>query len=191
MAAHTLESLSGAPAVVAADLDGTLLPLVLDGSQGLTPLTIKTVRMLTDWASPPSSVTGRMFSSAAGFAAQLGLTGPVACLPGRAHPRRRDRAACCTTTRSRSSLSREILEFVEPEHLSVNLYIEDQLVRGEKNGGCGPLRTPVEDEGHRWWDGCSTIWISRPPRWASAARRPALDALQIRLRDTSADVLSR
>jgi hydroxymethylpyrimidine pyrophosphatase-like HAD family hydrolase len=72
---HTLESLSGAPKVVAADLDGTLLPLVLDGSQGLTALTVQTVNTLTRLGIRTILVTGRMFSSAASFAAQLGLTG--------------------------------------------------------------------------------------------------------------------
>jgi Cof subfamily protein (haloacid dehalogenase superfamily) len=124
--AYSLESLRGAPRVVAADLDGTLLPLLLDGSQRLTPLTIETVRTLTGLGITTILVTGRMFRSAAGFAAELGLTGPVAAYQG-ALIRDVATGALLHHDPLPLDLSREVLEFVEPEHLSVNLYIEDQL----------------------------------------------------------------
>ena len=121
-----MNPLAGAPRVVAADLDGTLLPLLLDGSQGLTPLTIETVHTLTGLGITTILVTGRMFRSAAGFAAQLGLTGPVAAYQG-ALIRDVATGALLHHDPLPLDLSREVLEFVEPEHLSVNLYIEDQL----------------------------------------------------------------
>jgi Cof subfamily protein (haloacid dehalogenase superfamily) len=126
VAAHTLESRRGAPRVVAADLDGTLLPLLLDGSQGLTPLTVSTVRDLTAAGITTILVTGRMFSSAASFATQLGLFGPVAAYQG-ALIRDVATGALLHHDPLPLELGREVLEFVEPEHLSVNLYIQDQL----------------------------------------------------------------
>ncbi len=111
---------------MAADLDGTLLPLLLDGSQGLTPLTIETVRTLTGLGITTILVTGRMFSSAATFAKQLGLDGPVAAYAG-ALIRELGTGRLLHHDPLPLELTREVLEFVEPEHLSVNLYIEDQL----------------------------------------------------------------
>src|SRR5665647_1681533 len=124
--ASSLESFPGAPRVVAADLDGTLLPLVLDGSQGLTALTVETVHTLTALGIATIIVTGRMFSSAAAFATQLGLTGPVAAYQG-ALIRDVGTGRLLHHDPLPLELTREVLEFVEPEHLSVNLYIEDQL----------------------------------------------------------------
>ena len=126
MTAHPLESHPGAPRVVAADLDGTLLPLLLDGNQGLSALTVKTVRALTGMGITTILVTGRMFSSAAAFARQLGLTGPVGAYAG-ALIRDVGTGRLLHHDPLPLELSREVLEFVEPEKLSVNLYIEDQL----------------------------------------------------------------
>jgi Cof subfamily protein (haloacid dehalogenase superfamily) len=112
--------------VVAADLDGTLLPLLLDGSQGLTQLTISAVRTLTGLRITTILVTGRMFRSASRFAHELGLIGPVAAYQGALI---RDIATGRTLHHDPLplDLSREVLEFVEPESLAVNLYIEDEL----------------------------------------------------------------
>ena len=67
-----------------------------------------------------------MFSSAAAFARQLGLTGPVAAYAG-ALIREVGTGRLLHHDPLPLDLSREVLAFVEPEHLSVNLYIEDQL----------------------------------------------------------------
>jgi hydroxymethylpyrimidine pyrophosphatase-like HAD family hydrolase len=75
--ASDLESHQTAPRVVAADLDGTLLPLLLDGTQTLTPLTVKAVRALDRVGITTILVTGRMFRSAARYARDLSLDGPV------------------------------------------------------------------------------------------------------------------
>jgi Cof subfamily protein (haloacid dehalogenase superfamily) len=178
--ANTLESLCGAPAVVAADLDGTLLPLVLDGSQELTPLTIETVRTLTGLGITTILVTGRMFSSAAAFATQLGLTGPVAAYQGAlirdvatGHLLHHDPLPL--------DLSREVLEFVQPEHLSVNLYIEDQL--------CVEKRTEAVDRYELLSKmkaivvGSLLDYLHQPTTKMGIGGPPAaLDALQLRLR---------
>jgi Cof subfamily protein (haloacid dehalogenase superfamily) len=131
--AHNLESLSGAPKVVAADLDGTLLPLVLDGSQSLTPLTVQTVRTLTRLGIRTIIVTGRMFASAAAFAGQLGLTGPVAAHAG-ALIREVGSGRLLHHDPLPLGLSREVLAFVEPEQLSVSLYFQDQLCVEKRTG---------------------------------------------------------
>jgi Cof subfamily protein (haloacid dehalogenase superfamily) len=112
--------------VVALDLDGTLLPLVLEGNRGLTPLTIQTVATLTRMGILTILVTGRMFSSAATYARQLGLTGPVCAYAG-ALIREVGSGRLLHHDPLPLDVSREVLAFVEPDHLSVNLYIEDQL----------------------------------------------------------------
>ena len=180
MTAHTLESFTGAPRVVAADLDGTLLPLLLDGSQGLTPLTIQAVRTLTKSGITTILVTGRMFSSAAAFAIQLGLTGPVAAYQGALI---RDVATGRLLHHDPLplELTREVLEFVEPEHLSVNLYIEDQL--------CVEKRTEAVDR-YEALSKMKAIIVGRlldhleQPTTKMGVGGPAaaLDALQQRLR---------
>jgi hypothetical protein len=123
--AQVLES-SDAPRVVAADVDGTLLPLVLDGSQGLTPFTITAVRTLTELGITTILVTGRMFCSAARFAAELGLKGPVVAYAG-ALIRDMDTGRVLHHDPLPLPLTRQILQFLEPEGVSVNLYIEDEL----------------------------------------------------------------
>jgi Cof subfamily protein (haloacid dehalogenase superfamily) len=165
---------------VAADLDGTLLPLVLDGSQGLTPLTISTVRTLTQVGVITILVTGRMFSSAAGFARQLGLTGPVAAYQGALI---RDVATGRLLHHDPLplELSREVLEFVEPERLSVNLYVDDQL--------CVEKRTEAVDR----YESLSKMkavvvgrlldYLDEPTtKMGIGGPPPQLDALPVRLR---------
>ena len=179
MTAQTLESLSGAPRVVAADLDGTLLPLVLDGSQSLTPLTIQAVRALTRVGIATILVTGRMFSSAATFALQLGLTGPVAAYAG-ALIREVETGALLHHDPLPLDLTREVLEFVEPERLSVNLYIEDQL--------CVEKRTEAVDR-YETLSGMKAVVVGRlldyvelpSTKMGIGGPPPALDALQARL----------
>lgn len=166
--------------MVAADLDGTLLPLLLDGSQGLTPLTVKTVRTLTGLGITTILVTGRMFSSAAAFATQLGLTGPVAAYQGALI---RDVATGRLLHHDPLplELGREVLEFVEPEHLSVNLYIDDQL--------CVERRTESVDR-YELLSKMKAIVVGRlldhldqPTTKMGIGGPPAaLDALQFRLR---------
>lgn len=131
MTASVLESLRGVPRVVAADLDGTLLPLILEGNQGLTSLTIQTVRILTDMGIATILVTGRMFSSAATYARQLGLDGPVAAYAG-ALIREVGTGRLLHHDPLPLGLTREVLEFVEAERLSVNLYVHDQLCVEER-----------------------------------------------------------
>ena len=115
-----------APKVVAADLDGTLLPLVVDGTQALTPLTVAATHILTRLGVRTILVTGRMFRSAAGFARELGLDGPVAAYQG---------ALIGDVATGRLihhdpvpvQLTREVLGYLEPYECSVNLYVDDQL----------------------------------------------------------------
>jgi Cof subfamily protein (haloacid dehalogenase superfamily) len=176
-----LKSRRGAPRVVAADLDGTLLPLVLDGSQGLTPLTIKTVRALTELGVTTILVTGRMFSSAAAFATQLGLTGPVAAYQGALI---RDLATGRLLHHDPLplDLSQEVLTFVEPERLSVNVYIEDRL--------CVERRTEAVDRYERL-SGMKAVIVGRlldhldrPTTKMGVSGLPeVLDVLQARLRE--------
>jgi Cof subfamily protein (haloacid dehalogenase superfamily) len=165
---------------VATDLDGTLLPLLLDGSQGLTPLTIETVRTLTGLGITTIIVTGRMFSSAAAFATQLGLTGPVAAYQG-ALIRDVGTGQLLHHDPLPLELTREVLEFVEPEHLSVNLYIEDQL--------CVDKRTAAVDR----YEALSKMkavvvgrlldYLDQPTtKMGIGGPAAALDALQLRLR---------
>lgn len=135
MPAQDLESFPGEnrperPRVVAADLDGTLLPLLLDGTQSLTPLTVWAVRTLTGMGITTILVTGRMFSSAARFARELGLEGPVVTYQG-ALIREVGSGELLHHDPVPSALTAEILELLEREpasqDLSVNLYIDDQL----------------------------------------------------------------
>ena len=115
-----------APKVVAADLDGTLLPLVIDGTQALTPLTVAATRMLTQLGIRTILVTGRMFRSAAGYARELGLDGPVAAYQGALI---RDVATGRLIHHDPVplQLTREVLAYLESYECSVNLYIDDRL----------------------------------------------------------------
>lgn len=116
--------------MVAADLDGTLLPLLLDGTQSLTPLTVAAVQALTGLGITTILVTGRMFSSAARFARELGLDGPVVTYQG-ALIRVVGSGELLHHDPVPVALTRQILEMLEREAgadgLSVNLYIDDQL----------------------------------------------------------------
>ena len=180
MTGFTLESPYGAPRVVAADLDGTLLPLLLDGSQGLTPLTVSVVRTLTESGVRTILVTGRMFSSAARFAGELGLTGPVAAYQGALI---RDIATGRLLHHDPLplALSLEVLEFVEPDALAVNLYIEDQL--------CVEKRTEAVDR-YELLSGMKAHVVGRlldhldlpTTKMGISGPPPALDDLQARLR---------
>jgi Cof subfamily protein (haloacid dehalogenase superfamily) len=166
--------------VVAADLDGTLLPLLLDGSQELTPLTVRTIRELGEIGITTILVTGRMFSSAAAFAAELGLDGPVAAYQGALI---RDVATGRLLHHDPLplDLSREVLEFVEPEHLAVNLYIEDQL--------CVERRTEAVDR-YELLSKMKAIVVGRlldyldqpTTKMGIGGPPPVLDGLQSRLR---------
>jgi Cof subfamily protein (haloacid dehalogenase superfamily) len=112
--------------VVAVDLDGTLLPLLLDGTQELTPLTIQAVGVLTRLGIRTILVTGRTFQSASRYARQLNLDGPVAAYQG---------ALIGDVTTGKVihhdpvplELTREVVRFVEPRGLPINLYIDDRL----------------------------------------------------------------
>jgi hypothetical protein len=178
--ADTLESLRDAPRVVAADLDGTLLPLLLDGSQGLTPLTISTVHTLTDLGIRTILVTGRMFRSASRFAEALGLTGPVAAYQG-ALIRDVGTGRVLHHDPLPIDLSREVLEFVEPERLAVNLYIEDEL--------CVEKRTEAVDR-YELLSGMKAHVVGRlldhldrpTTKMGIGGPPPVLDTLQTRLR---------
>jgi Cof subfamily protein (haloacid dehalogenase superfamily) len=112
--------------VVAADLDGTLLPLVLDGTQSLTPLTVKAVRMLDSVGITTILVTGRMFRSAARYARELGLDGPVAAYQG-ALIREVGTGRLLHHDPLSVELALEVLDFVEPLGPPTNLYIDDDL----------------------------------------------------------------
>jgi Cof subfamily protein (haloacid dehalogenase superfamily) len=121
-----LESHPHAPRVVATDLDGTILPLLLDGTQALTPLTIAAVRVLDQIGIPTILVTGRMFRSAACYARDLGLDGPVAAYQGALI---REVGTGCLLHHDPLplELTREILDLLEPQGYSVNLYVDDEL----------------------------------------------------------------
>jgi Cof subfamily protein (haloacid dehalogenase superfamily) len=167
--------------VVAADLDGTLLPLVLDGSQRLTPLTISTVQSLTQLGMTTILVTGRMFRSAARFAGELGLDGPVAAYQGALI---RDVATGRLLHHDPLplGLSREILEFMEPSGLAVNLYIEDEL--------CVEKRTEAVDR-YELLSGMKANVVGRlldyldvpTTKMGVGGPPPTLDELQAGLRD--------
>ena len=126
MLAPNLESHPDAPRVVAADLDGTLLPLLLDGSQALTPLTIAAVRVLDQIGITTILVTGRMFRSAARYARDLGLDGPVAAYQG-ALIREVGTGRLLHHDPLPLELTREILSLLEPQGYAVNLYVDDEL----------------------------------------------------------------
>lgn len=118
--------LSKAPKVVAVDLDGTLLPLLLDGSQRLTPLTIEATRLLTGMGIVTILVTGRMFHSAARFARDLEIDGPIAAYQGALiRDVKSDRLLHHDPVPLK--LTREILAYLEPCGCSINLYIDDRL----------------------------------------------------------------
>lgn len=117
--------------MVAADLDGTLLPLRLDGTQTPTPLTIAAVHALGLIGVTTILVTGRMFRSAAGFARKLGLDGPVACYQGALI---REVGTGCLVHHDPLSieLTREVLEILEPGGYAVNLYVDDEVYVAER-----------------------------------------------------------
>ncbi|OFV84364.1 MAG: hypothetical protein A2W26_02760, partial [Acidobacteria bacterium RBG_16_64_8] len=112
--------------MVAVDLDGTLLPLVVDGSQALTPLTVAAVRVLDRIDIITILVTGRMFHSAERYARELGLEGPVVAYQG-ALIREVGTGRVLLHDPLPLGLTREILGFLEPNLFSVNLYIDDEL----------------------------------------------------------------
>jgi len=124
--APNLECHPKAPRVVAADLDGTLLPLLLDGTQALTPLTIAAVRVLDQIGITTILVTGRMFRSAARYARDLGLDGPVAAYQG-ALIREVGTGRLLHHDPLPLELTREILGLLEPRGHAVNLYVDDEL----------------------------------------------------------------
>ena len=122
-----------------------------------------------------------MFSSAATFARQLGLDGPVAAYAG-ALIRDVGTGELLHHDPLPLDLAREVLEFVEPERLSVNLYIEDQL--------CVENRTEAVDR-YEALSGMKAIIVGRlldyieQPSTKMGIGGPAarLDALQARLRE--------
>lgn len=118
--------------MVAADLDGTLLPLLLDGTQALTPLTLATVRVLTQIGIRTILVTGRMFYSAARFARELGLNGPIAAYQG-ALIREVGTGRLLHHDPLPLGLTRELLTLLEPQGYAVNLYVEDELYVARSN----------------------------------------------------------
>jgi len=124
--ASDLESHHASPRVVAADLDGTLLPLLLDGSQMLTPLTVQAVRALDRVGIMTILVTGRMFRSAARYARDLGLDGPVAAYQG-ALIREVGTGRLLHHDPLSVELALEVLDLVEPLGHPANLYIDDDL----------------------------------------------------------------
>ncbi len=112
--------------MVAVDLDGTLLPLRLDGTQALTPLTVSTVRTLGRVGITTIVVTGRMFHSAARYARDLGLDGPVVAYQG-ALIREVGTGRLLHHDPLSAELALEVLSLLEPDGHPVNLYIEDDL----------------------------------------------------------------
>jgi Cof subfamily protein (haloacid dehalogenase superfamily) len=124
--APDLESRHVAPRVIAADLDGTLLPLRLDGTQTLTPLSISAVSALGRGGITTILVTGRMFRSAARYARDLGLDGPVAAYQG-ALIREVGSGHLIHHDPLSVESALEVLYLLEPAGHPVNLYIEDEL----------------------------------------------------------------
>jgi len=118
--------------VVATDLDGTLLPLLLDGSQTLAASTVSATRILRDMGIMVIVVTGRMYRSAARFAHELGLQGPVVAYQG----------ALIQDTRTGQilhhdpvplDLTAEVLALLEPRGHTINLYVDDELCVAQRN----------------------------------------------------------
>jgi Cof subfamily protein (haloacid dehalogenase superfamily) len=169
-----------APKVVAADLDGTLLPLLLDGTQALTASTIAATRVLTRMGVRTILVTGRMFHSAASFARDLDLDGPLAAYQGALI---RDVATGRLFHHDPVplGLTREVLEYLEPYGCPVNLYIDDQL--------CVACRTKEVDRYERLSGMKANVvgrlidYLRRPSTKIGVSGDPAvLDELLVRLR---------
>lgn len=118
--------------MVAADLDGTLLPLLLDGSQTLSTATIAATSALVDLGITVVLVTGRMFRSAARFARDLSLRGPVAAYQG-ALIREIESGRVLHHDPVPLDLSRELLALLTPRGYTVNLYVGDRLFVAERN----------------------------------------------------------
>ena len=108
--------------LVAADLDGTLL----DEEHRLRPSTVRAVQVLARIGIPTVLATGRMFCSALPFARELGLTGPVVAYQG-ALIREAVGGRTIHHDPLPLDLALEILDFLEPEEWSTNLYVDDTL----------------------------------------------------------------
>lgn len=121
-----------APRVVAADLDGTLLPLLLDGSQRLSAATVAAARILGEMGVTVLLVTGRMFRSAAQFAAELGLGGPVVAYQG-ALIREVASGRVLHHDPLPMDVAHEVIGMVEPRGLTINLYVDDRLCVAQRN----------------------------------------------------------
>lgn len=109
-------------AVLALDLDGTLLP----GDFRLRPFTVQVLRALRRGGTRVVINTGRMFRSALPYALELGLSGPMCCYQG----------ALIKTIGSGEVLLHEplsldtalrLLEVLESEEHSANVYVDDIL----------------------------------------------------------------
>lgn len=178
-----LES-SSKPRVVAVDLDGTLLPLVLDGSQALTPLTVTAVRTLTGLGITTILVTGRMFSSAARFARELGLEGPVVAYQG-ALIREIRSGRLLHHDPVPARLAREILLWLRGEAgdgaLSVNLYLDDELYVEKRSPAVDRYEALSDMKAHVM--GGLLYHLDRPTTKIGVGGDPArLDDLLVRLR---------
>jgi Cof subfamily protein (haloacid dehalogenase superfamily) len=176
---HRSTSLT-APKVVAADLDGTLLPLLLDGTQSLTALTIAATRILTRMGIRTILVTGRMFHSAVSFAQDLDLDSPIAAYQG-ALIREVATGRLLHHDPVPLRLTREVLDYLEPYGCSVNLYINDQL--------CVASRTEEVERYERLSGMKANVvgplisYVRRPSTKIGASGDPlVLDELLVRLR---------
>ena len=129
MLTNNLESRPEPPRLVAADLDGTLL---LSDSHELSPATVDAVRVLAEIGVPTVLATGRMFRSAARFARELGIAGPLAAYQG-ALIREVGSGKLLHHDPLSLPLALEILDFVEGCDCAVNVYLDDELFVEEKN----------------------------------------------------------
>ncbi|HLA81270.1 MAG TPA: Cof-type HAD-IIB family hydrolase [Thermoleophilia bacterium] len=129
MPTDILESYREPPRLVAADLDGTLL---LNSTHELSQMTIDAVRLLSEMGIAMVLVTGRMFRSAARFAHELALDGPLAAYQG-AMIREVASGQLLHHDPVSLPLALEILEFVDGADCAVNVYLDDELFVERKN----------------------------------------------------------
>ncbi|MGI5940179.1 MAG: Cof-type HAD-IIB family hydrolase [Thermoleophilia bacterium] len=170
------------PRVVAADLDGTLLPLLLDSTQALTPATVAAVRILREMGIVVILATGRMFRSAARFATNLGLAGPVAAYQG-ALIREVGTGRLIHHDPISLEMAQEILALLEPRGLTVNLYIDDELYVAAKNTDTERYESLSGIRAHSV--GSLSTFLDRPTTKIGVSGEPAvIDALLDEIRSS-------
>ncbi len=129
MSLNILESRLEPPRLVAVDLDGTLL---LSDSHELSPATVDAIRLLAEIGVSTVLATGRMFRSAARFARELDLVGPLVAYQG-ALIREVGSGKLLHHDPLSLELALEILDFLQDRDCSVNVYLDDELFVEKKS----------------------------------------------------------